>query len=690
VYTQTGMESSYGVGFLFPFALCYNFSMETNFSGPGGPPSPGEELNGNEHRVEDEANSRFYYRQGESLSSELIASAEEPQELFMGLRSLEKMLEDGNIPNELSERYTPPRQLSLMYERAEVLGMKIEDLVNQKFLTYDKNGKLVPTKTKFAALALSIDQTGRAPVYDFGTPEKRVEMARAYEKAVLELEARSILGDHISLRTNLDYRDSLEGLTYMLHSGRMPKFRADHIQALFNMPCVNELATDPENHKLGDQVEEAIFLNLVMLNSGTKNKMQDFLSRPGANVLIDRMRGGMDRNEWVERYIGVVDVWEDDKDRTLTTYKKEPRGLLTQWSNIASFEGDGPSDNFSAEKEVGFIEGAVGKLIGSNEASWIAATMMRVIGAYASEGYVALPSGVSSLKLGEGRYISSDDTGKFWAYMFNYKEGMKGRPSGLKDMIGRIPDMAMNLFDWAQVEVELPDGTMAKRSVWDAWLGTPDGKVKKDLLTGQPTTDKTIEEPYHRLGDLNFKSLDRDFHGTFSIMQWLMGNEKGPTGIFVDAMRVEGFRPEDFSLNELKKKVKYYQICLNPVILTKGSPHLYVNVKESTPKIQKNFLRNLMSARIRSAAFSMDILGSTSRLLNPKSGAQVEVPTTRLIEIFINEALKNAPIDEEELVKHYVDNNFVLRTAGTMDKVESVLVNATFEDKVGKVTGKIN
>jgi hypothetical protein len=86
----------------------------------------------------------------------------------------------------------------------------------------------------------------------------------------------------------------------------------------------------------------------------------------------------------------------------------------------------------------------------------------------------------------------------------------------------------------------------------------------------------------------------------------------------------------------------------------------------------------------------MDILGSTSRLLNPKSGAQVEVPTTRLIEIFINEALKNAPIDEEELVKHYVDNNFVLRTAGTMDKVESVLVNATFEDKVGKVTGKIN
>jgi len=665
--------------------------MAENLGGLGGK----QQENGNEHRVEDEANSRLYYRAGESLSSELISSAETPHELFTGLRSLEKMLEDGNIPQSLSERYTPPRELSLMFERANVLRIPIEDLVNQGLVNnYDRNtGEGTPKRRKFTALALSVKedvvfnpQTKTREIvntYNFGTPEKRLEMAKAYEKAVLELEVRDIIGDHIGLRLNLDFRDDLTGLTEMLHSGRMPKFRVAHLEALFNMPDVAELENNPENHKLGDQVEEAMFLNLVMLNSGTKDKMNDFLSRPGATALIDRIRGSMDRDEWIGRYIGVVDRWVDDKDRILTTYVTEPRGTLTQWSNIATFEGRDPSDNFGFDKEQEFIEDTVGKLVGSVEASWVAATMMRVMGAYASEGYVAIPPGQIrdpatgqmkeiplkdkiSIKLGEGRYISSDDTGKFLACMFDLKEGLKGRASGLKDMIGRIPDMAMNLFDWAQVEVELPDGTKAKRSVWDAWLGTPAGKTKIDLLTGQPTTETTKEEPYHRLGDLNFKSLDRDFHGTFTIMQWLMGRSDRDGGLYPDARKTEFRFDEDFTLNSMKKKLKYIQICLNPIVLTKGSAHLYANV-EKHPIIQNNFFRNLMSARIHSASFFMNILGSTSRLLNPKSGAQVEVPTTILVELFVNEALKNNPKDEKELVNHYIDNNFILRTAGTMD-----------------------
>ena len=680
-----------------------------------------------EHQVEDALANRMYYRT-ESLSSELIASAESPHELFTGLRSLEKMLEDGNIPQGLSERYTPPRELSIMYERASTLGIPIDDLINQGLVragTYNKEtGEGQPRKRKYASLSLSVeenpiiitdDKTGVSREigvdlkYNFGTPEKRAELAKAYEKAVLELEVRDIMGEHIGVRLNLDFRDNLEGLTEVMHGGRMPKFKADHLEALFNMPGLAELESNPENHLLGDQVEEAMFLNLAMLNSGTKDKMKDFLARPGSKFLIAKMakEKNQDYETWVKENIGEVDKWIDDKDRTLTTYTTESRGAVTQWSNIASFEGRDPSDNFGADKERKFIEEIVGGLVGSTEASWVAATMMRVIGAYASEGYVAIPPGGQrlnpqtgkmeaiplkekiSIRLGEGRYISSDDTGKFLAYMFDLKEGLKGRSSGLKDMIGRVPDMAMNLFDWAQVEVELPGGTKAKRSVWDAWLGTPGGKAKTDLLTGQKTKQVTTEEPYHRLGSLNFKSLDRDFHGTFTIMQWLIGRSERDGGLYLDARKTE-LRFEDFDLNTLKKKLKYIQICLNPIILTKGSAQLYENVGKFET-VQKNFFRNLMSARIHSASFAMGILGSQIKLFNPNAigPANFEVPAAKLVELFVNEALKDNPKNESELVNHYIDNNYDLRTVKTTTKeTTSVLDNAIFEANVGRVTGR--
>lgn len=683
----------------------------------------------NNHEVEDAIANRMYYRT-ESLSSELISSAENPQELFRGLRQLEKQLEDGNIPFSLSERYTPPRELSIMYERADVLRMTPDDLVNLKLIrNYNPStGEGIPVKRKYASLSLSVEEnpitipderTGRQRQvdvelkYNFGTPEKRAEMSRAYDRAKTELEARSIMDEHIGLRLNLDFRDNLEGLVGALHGGRMPKFKADHLEAIFNMPDVNELATNPESRKLGDQVEEALFLNLVMLNSGNKGRMKDFLDRPGAKYLIAKLakESGMTYDEWKIMNIGDVDRWDDDSNRDLKkTWRVEQqdgrRGALTKWGNISAWGGN-PSE-FGADKEKEFIEDTVGKLVGSIEASWLAATLMRVIGAYASEGYVALPNGKSLLPLGEGRYISGDDTGKFYAYMFNMKEGLKGRVSGLKDMVGKVPDMAMNLFDWAAVEMDdlpfvKPDGKSIsegenyngpripqKRSIWDAWLGTAGGKSKVDLVTGKETQNKTAEEPYHRLGSLNFKSLEREFHGTFTIMQWLMGNGEGPTGVFVDAMKVD-FKFEDFSLNNLKKEIKYIGIVMNPVVLTKGSQHLYDNVDCET--IQENFFRNLMSARIRSVAFKTNILNQKVKLFNPGDiGTSVDVPAAKLVDLFVNEAIKGIKgnyKEEIDVVSHYIDDNGDLRNVAAPAKVVGAVVdNAKFEEHTGKITGK--
>jgi hypothetical protein len=647
------------------------------------------------------------YNRRESLAESLIKSAETPQELFMGVRKLMKKLEDGSTPNGLQERYKPQQLYGDITDRIDEMSYSVDDLKDMGWLVQysegEGTGKL--SSSKYEATAMRVELVEKSGKYGyerklyFGTNETREKLKTACEAAKLEFEVRNIIGEHLGVRLSIDLRDSLENLVAIMHSGRVPKFKVEHLNSIFNLPGVKELETSPDNHQLGDQVEEAMFLNLVMLNSGNKQRMLDFLDRPGAKFLIAKLakEKGQTYDEWKLKNVGNVEKWIEDKDRHLVdgdkdkntgyeyeaTWRQEARdgrrGTLTQYSNIAAW-GGGPGE-FSASKEKEFIEEIMGGLVGSAEASWIAAAMMRATGTYASEGYVALPNGKSLLPLGEGRFISGDDTGKYWAYMFNYKEGSKGRASGLKGMLGKIPDMAMNLFDWSQVVVGKEpaldskgqliknlDGTTRitdkKRSVWDAWLGTAGGKQKIDLLTGKKTDQLTTEEGYNRLGSVDFSSLEREFHGTFSIMQWLMGNERGPVGVFIDAMNVEDFKAEDFSLNALKKKWKYVDIVMNPVVLTKGSQQLYSNPDKAPKQIKKNFLRNLMKARIGSASFAQNILNAKERLFDPNLGT-AEVPTPLLIKEFVNETLKGNFDGEEGIRAHYIDENKVLRTRGT-------------------------
>lgn len=658
---------------------------------------------------------RSNFRTGESLSLEQVVGAEDPQELFEGLRAFEKRLEDGNTPGDLNDHYSSTRLYGMMCERADVLKISPDELVTKGWIKrYDRRtGVGYPKNRKYAPLALSIDEEpdakgyGMKVEYNFGTPEKRAELAKAYERAIHEFEARAVMGSQIGLRLNPDTRDGLETLVVYLRGGRTSRFKAAHLDAIFNMPDVAESERHPENKKLGDQVEQAMFLNLIMLNSGTKQRMTDFLERPGSKFLIAKMAGesSTSYDRWVFENIGDYRSWVEDTERELydddskgvdASYKTERRGLLTKWANISAFTGK-PGE-FGKKEEDAFIEKTVGGLVGSVEAAWVAATMMKVIGAYASEGYVALPNGKSALPLGEDHYMSSDDTGKFWAYMQVLKEGTKGRSSFLKGMIGKIPDMSMNLFDWAQVRIKLPDGTEVNRSIWDAWLGTTGGKNITDILTGKSTGDITVEEGYHRLGDLDFKSLPRDFHGKFATMQWLMGSGKEPTGVLNEAFQTD-FRFEDFALVKLKKINKYVGIVFNPIVLTKGSQHLYNT--DNYKLVQKNFMRNLMLARIHSASFSLGILNAKIPVFNPN--LKTEVPAAVLVKAFVDEVLNGKHSNEDELINHYIDENKVLRTLGSSDtsglsKDISALLDEKFEpekneDKklmnyVGKVTGK--
>jgi|GEM_PF-2645393 len=783
------------------------FESATVSGGKSINPEPNEP----DHGVEDAANAqRFYLRSGESMNSELIASADKPHKLFMGLRRLEKMLEDTIIPQGLSERYTPPRDETIMYEKAENFSMTIKELQELEIIvpgTYNLKGKAEAqlSDEAFLSLALKVEQKpiyfidektgkpsldedhepierGTKSIIILGTPEQRAEMAKANEIGAKELGVRDVMGEHYGMRINEEIRDSYETMSVYMHSGRTPKFTTEQLRTLPNLPSLTELRAGKEiekSHGLGEMFEEGLACQLIMLASNSKERIQNLLARPGMERLIDKMADEKQTRlrqaeeeklsrekhtvpsqlktytseQWKLDNIGDINNWVDDDKRKLKETSREERRLglrkgLAEWSNIAAWEGN--LGEFGEDKENAFIEKTIGDLIGGGkegvEAAWLATVFMRVIGAYSTEGYAALRDGQTLLPLGEDRAISGDDFGKAYALMFNKKEGEAGRPSGLKDMIGKIPDLAINLFDWTQVivgeeDVRNPDGTLVfnpdksikrqekRRSVWDAWLGTAekpkislltrevvdvelpeslktkkdkDGKdiedangklvyltkteikqaeinFKKDMLDngeamayGKVKNELGIEEDRLiwkvkreegiRLGDINFKSLPRRFHGTFTIMQWLMGNEKGPTGVNIEALNLD-FEYRDFRLNALKKLKKYVGIAMNASILSKGSRHLYVDPDGDAKIIQRNYFRNLMIARINSENFASTILGMTIKLVKP-GGAVAEVPAPVLIRRFIKEALKPNPKGEIEIRKRYIDENSTLRQLG--------------------------
>ncbi|HKB88117.1 MAG TPA: hypothetical protein VKC53_00560 [Patescibacteria group bacterium] len=719
----------------------------------------------------EEANSR-QYRGGESLRMEMITNAEYPSEFYYGLRKFEARIESGTIPRELADHYTPTRVLDVMIDRAEVLNMTIEDLKERGWLeSYDPNtGIGEPRKAKFGSTALSVDQkdirmngqvVGYKTEYNYGTDEDRTELANAYERGILEFESRIILDSRIGIR--LRFRDDLNGLTESNHLGAS-KLRVEHIEEFLNLPSEKELVREKaihnkegkRLHELGDQIEEAIWWNLAMLNSETPEQMQAFINKPATEgLMIKRLmeRRGLKYDEaweFLKEQLGDWKKWTKSIDRTLKPVKNEKtgkviitetldqenrgirfvprkdekgkiveyvetpnkvikngvekiqklRGPVTELGNIA---GRG---KLNLKKENGFIK-YIGELVGTgkidrkgkvesiDEASWLAATFLRAAGVYSSEGYVYFENGEFALALGEGQFISSDDLGKFLVYLWNLKEGLAGRPSGLKDLIGRIPDMATSLMDFSQVAMLNEDGKeimdkdsegndkIRTRSLFDAWLGTAAG-VRTNLLTGEPTNIEIPEEPYNRLGDLNFESLQRDFHGNFDLIQWLSGRDE--RGV-LDALIKVDFRLEDFSLNGLKKMWKYFNIVYNVLTLTKGSMHKYDISDDKDKIVVKNVFDNMNAARIKSASFATNVLNSVVKLFNPDLGQNnlEDVSAARIAEINIQAVSDGNPKTEEEVIKNFEDENKKFRTTKPLAKNGEVIADA--EKRLTKQVG---
>lgn len=842
----------------------------------------------------------------ESIHTDLIVHAGSPAEFYWGLRPRFEFKDSGLIAPSLSNDYRDPGLLSSIFERSQILRLTPEELIHRGWVvrdSYDPATGMAVLKRRYGSIVIDHESTrsgslngANVLVGDIGTSARRAAMELVYVNGFIEMNARTITGEQIGVLLNLDVRDDLATLVSWEHS-TASTYKAEHFQSLFNLPSIREMEEIPkdnltvkeirEKHELGDQIEESMLAELIMLKSGSKQDMKNLLARPGTQFLISKMAKEEEArrqksadeearkygtqvhtitftyDDWVAEFIGDVDSWADDMDRNLKTWKEERndksdkyinnkygrRGRLTKWGNLCAFTGD-PGE-ISTDEETYFIEKEVGAASGSVEAAWIATTLFRNIGLFASEGYIALPNGISNIPLGEFKFITGDDRGKFYPYMFVIKEGIKGRSAELAEMIYRAPDMAMNLFDWAQVTVDDvyerdetglviygEDGRpkVARRSVIDAWLGTAE-QAKIDLVTGQyaeygikaikvdqvndeadkmlvakgklvlikgphPKTGKeesfyvtkedwekiqsgkkvkdedydkifdppkgktedeidrdrkykeeikdriarlvkisdpdgknerklymtardedkikngggilikeinaetrrttrifygkkVQEEGYHRLGSLNWGSLERYFHGTFGTMQWLMGRKEG--GVLTEIKNVDDFGPGDFSLKKLKSQRKYNGIALNLITLTKGSPHLFdagrvtvdgtktYEIPEELPDgstklstlrfhevqttgtetIQRTLLKNQLAARIHTSNWVLNIM---TKPTNPYNLAKVgggrteEVPLSNVLEMFAKEALKPFPKDEDEIIRNYVDDLSRLQT----------------------------
>ncbi len=523
----------------------------------------------------------------EFVSHNLISQAVEPKQLFYGLREKESRWESGFVAQPLGNDFSPPSVLTTMMSRANWLGQTPDDLIHKGLLiAYDANSGMgvLRSPAKHGGLVIDNerivqDQTPEGFPYtwvDIGLPEQRAGMAAAYHVGSVEINVRALMGDQYGILTNLNVRDDLATLVDWQH-GTQATYRPEHMEALFNLPSIRELEAlheykyKPEDIKkmreLGDQIEEAMLCELIMMKSGSKEGMQDLLARPGADHLIRKMATEEENRrkmaedklaekenrqsnadnirytgeDWITEYIGDVDGWEDDmqrdlkktwrqeiKDRKKGKYDKNERGRrgkLTQWANMISFKGEPGEISTKIEKH--FIEKDVGGAVGgSEEAAWMATVLMRDIGAFSSWGYTALPNGQSHAELGTFRILSADDRQKFYSYMFFVqKEGYSNRSSGVQELIYRVPDMAMDLFHWGQVAVDgmfekdetgaliLDDNNepkVAKRSIWDAWLGTAE-QPKRDLVTGKIAEYgiKEVQVDLDEKGDFSLES-DRD------------------------------------------------------------------------------------------------------------------------------------------------------------------------------------
>lgn len=589
----------------------------------------------------------------ENMSLEL-ARSDIPSHYLEGMRRLAKKDDEPDIHDRLRNPYVESTVEDIFVEKHENHSTTIEKLEAMKIIDgYDPGtGYADLTDERYSGFALKVEGQKGEKKYYFGkganreeANKERKDKARGFEIALREFSIRKVIGEHVGLSMSGGLRDSLEGLTETMHT-RASKLSIPQLQEIWNLPSIDRVDVDINDHTFGKQIEEAMFCYEIMLHSATKTMMEEFLARPGAKDLITRLavKAGQTEDKWKLDNIGDLTKWVDDNKRTLLSYMTDSRGELTKHSNIASYEAPN-GDKLSYDNETAFIN-HVGKLVGSVEASWFGGSILRAFGEFSSKGFVLLPNGEFSLALGESQFISSDDLGKFHIFLYQLKEYMKKRPSGPKDLIGKIPDIALSFLDTAQV-----DTIYGKRSMMDAWLGTAAG-YKIDMDTGDLTKEIIKEESGTRLGELKFGSLQRGAHNTHLLMNWLKGREDW--GIVNQIMKND-FGPGDLSLNNQKKLLKYIGIIFHPGTLSHGSPHKYV--KSSAKNAPMNIFNRIYNARKLTQSYVMNILGAGVKLFNPSgtNGPGDEYSAALIIDEGVRTLIEKEPDLAKIADSTYVD-----------------------------------
>lgn len=605
-----------------------NVGMEAKMQ--AGPNAPKSEV---EQKLEAELAAAALRR--ESVYERMATEGRTPGEVIEGVRKILEPKEEAYIPPEMEDQWQARRVFAAIYERRQKLDVPVDDLINRGWIkNYDRvTGKADILDKNAAAFAVSTNekiewvvteketirvgdqvqeverQTQRINYeYNFGKKDglkdERKDMARVCERAYLEMGARAITGTTLGV---IDaYRDDIEHLTELLQRAR---YRIPHLKALLNLPDEKEIDKNVEDHTEGNRVEVAAWWYLAMMASEKKSTMKDFLERPATKALVMPGESDEDRTRFLKQQLGDYDRWADDNTRTKDTLFKETqahlRGPVTKWGNIPA-RGRGDNFAFTSADEIEFIE-SIGRLSGSKSSSWSASALLISFQEFSINGVVSFPNSDPKKapdvvqELGTSNWLRGNDLGKFNVNEFIWKERKKGRPSGPKDIAGKIPRMALSYLDHAQIIVGHDKGVPITYSMRVAWLGDHQRSVV-DKATGR--TVALPEVPYTRLGALNFDSLTRDDFANNKLLMWLAGREKG---IYNKVMNSEP-SPEDFSDKALMADRKFFQIGYNPLIALGGDMRGQSDLPGAAEKISTTLLTDLLDAWTHTKSYVLNMV----------------------------------------------------------------------------------
>jgi hypothetical protein len=326
-----------------------------------------------------------------------------------------------------------------------------------------------------------------------------------------------------------------------------------------------------ELRDFGIVLDKVIRAYTVIALSERPGELIEIMGTPGFKEIFASDMEDVDIREW----IGQPSLWKTEK-RTYGDVKNELglRGRLTKHGNIWAHKED--------EDTRGRIREAVIDFIGGNgTAEEFGYWLFRIFGiaaSYGAEVYTDPKTG-KQVYVVEGFPAGSDDMVKVMnTGIVQLKDSASSHPVGAAGLIGKLPGMAVNFFDFAAQQVDVGGGRVEKRSLTEMMWGM-----------GLPFA--------RRLGDIDWKRFAPEFYRDWMLRIFYAGKEKD--GLLTIWNRKAWRKEELTSWSFWEEFNKILNILVGDYLVAKGR-HSKVSVGEADVNSYKKQIKEIWWNAIKS------------------------------------------------------------------------------------------